>query len=197
MMIERACVMTVLNNTVYNTKSVQVIFQYRSGNKILEVVMNKESSKYGINRKLDVDENRIKILFVCHGNICRSPMAEFVLKDLVRRQRIDQNFQIDSAATSREELGNDIHRGTKAKLREVGVPFEKRCARQIDRNDYDFYDYIIVMDDENLRGLRRILGRTAKGRYINSFLLPAKTGILRIRGTPAISIRPMRTFCRD
>ena len=106
----------------------------------------------------------IKILFICHGNICRSPMAEFVLKDLVHRQRIDQNFQIDSAATSREELGNDIHRGTKAKLREVGVPFEKRCARQIDRNDYDFYDYIIVMDDENLRGLRRILGPDREGK---------------------------------
>ena len=78
--------------------------------------MNKESSKYGINRKLGVDENRIKILFVCHGNICRSPMAEFLLKDLVRRRGIEEKFYIASAATSSEEIGNPVHRGTRKKL---------------------------------------------------------------------------------
>ena len=77
----------------------------------------------------------IKILFVCHGNICRSPMAEFVMKDLVKKRGVDGEFYIESAATTDEEIGNDIHYGTRKKLREVGVPFEKRRARQMVRAD--------------------------------------------------------------
>ena len=91
----------------------------------------------------------IKILFVCHGNICRSPMAEFVMKELVRRAGREHEFLIESAATSREEIGNDIHYGTRTKLREMGIPFSRRAARQITNADYDDFDYLVAMDDEN------------------------------------------------
>ena len=96
-----------------------------------------------------------RILFVCHGNICRSPMAEFVMKELVRRAGRESDFLIESAATSREEIGNDMHYGTRTKLREMGIPFSRRAARQITRNDYDKYDYLVAMDDENLFYMNR------------------------------------------
>ena len=97
----------------------------------------------------------IKILFVCHGNICRSPMAEFVMKELVRREGRENDFLIESAATSREELGNDMHYGTRQKLHEMGIPFTRRAARQITRSDYDRYDYLVAMDDENIWYMNR------------------------------------------
>ncbi len=100
----------------------------------------------------------IKVLFICHGNICRSTMAEFLMKDMVRKAGREADFHIESAATSREEIGNDIHRGTKAKLREVGVPFTRHEARQVTKADYENFDYLIVMDEENIRGLFRIIG---------------------------------------
>lgn len=99
----------------------------------------------------------IKVLFVCHGNICRSTMAEFLMKDMVRKAGREADFHIESAATSREEIGNDIHRGTKAKLREAGVPFTRHEARQVTKADYENFDYLIVMDEENIRGLFRII----------------------------------------
>lgn len=99
----------------------------------------------------------IKILFICHGNICRSPMAEFMMKDMVCKAGLTADFYIESAATSREEIGNDTHRGTKAKLRELGIPFTPRKARQVTLDDYDDFDYLIVMDQENIRGLKRII----------------------------------------
>lgn len=99
----------------------------------------------------------IKVLFICHGNICRSPMAEYVMKDMVRKAGCEAEFEIASAATSREEIGNDIHRGTKAKLREQGISFEKRQARQVTKKDYEEFDYLILMDRENKRGLSRII----------------------------------------
>ncbi len=100
----------------------------------------------------------IKILFVCHGNICRSPMAEFVMKDMVEKLGIAENFYIASAATSTEEIGNDIHYGTKNKLRLEGIRCEKRSARQLAKSDYEEYDYIIGMDSYNLRNMKRMLG---------------------------------------
>lgn len=104
----------------------------------------------------------IKILFVCHGNICRSPMAEFVLKDMARKQSIADRLYIDSAATSTEEIGNGVHRGTRNKLRETGVPMEEHRARQITRSDYDKYDLLIGMDRWNIQNMKKILGEGDK-----------------------------------
>ena len=100
----------------------------------------------------------IKVLFVCHGNICRSPMAEFVMKDLVRKQGLADCFAIASAGVSDEEHGNPVHRGTRQKLAEVGIPVENRTARQMTRADYAEYDYLIGMESWNLRGMRSIAG---------------------------------------
>ena len=97
----------------------------------------------------------IKILFICHGNICRSPMAEFVFKDMVHKAGRDSEFLIESAATSTEEIGNDIHHGTREKLRKEGIPFTRRAARQITARDYDYYDYLVAMDEENLYYMNR------------------------------------------
>lgn len=99
----------------------------------------------------------INVMFVCHGNICRSPMAEFILKDMVAKRKISNNFHIESSATSREEIGNDIHYGTKNKLKKMGIPFEHRGAVQITKSDYDKYDFILCMDNNNIRNLSRII----------------------------------------
>ena len=99
-----------------------------------------------------------KILFICHGNICRSPMAEFVMKDLVRKAGREADFIIASAATSREEIGHDIHYGTRAKLEQMHIPFNTRRAVQLTRADYANYDLLIAMDAENLQGIKRIIG---------------------------------------
>ncbi len=99
----------------------------------------------------------IKILFVCHGNICRSPMAEYVMKDMVRKAGREKDFYIASAATSTEEIGNHIHYGTRNKLREVGIPTDNRVAVQLRQEDYDKYDFLIGMDEWNRKNMLRIL----------------------------------------
>lgn len=99
-----------------------------------------------------------KILFVCHGNICRSPMAEFIMKNLVAQAGREEEFEIASAATSREEIGNDIYPPAKRCLGAHGVPYGRRTARQITAGDVKYYDYIIAMEAYNLRNLRRLLG---------------------------------------
>ena len=99
-----------------------------------------------------------KILFICHGNICRSVMAEFVMKELCRQADVEEQFVIASAAVSREEIANDIYPPAKRKLREKGIPFEFHAARQITRADYAYYDYIICADRSNLHWLERIIG---------------------------------------
>ena len=99
-----------------------------------------------------------RILFVCHGNICRSTMAQFVMEELVRRAGREGEFEIDSAATSSEELGNPPHYGTVSKLREKGVPVGHHRARRVSRGEYGDWDHIIYMDAENAWGLSRILG---------------------------------------
>ena len=105
-----------------------------------------------------------KILFVCHGNICRSTMAEFVMKELVRQTGKEQEFFIDSKACRTDEIGSDTHPGTKAALQAHGIPFAKRKARQIQRADYDAFDYIIAMDEENMRDLHRLTGGDSQGK---------------------------------
>ena len=99
-----------------------------------------------------------KILFVCHGNICRSPMAEFVMKHLVKKAGLEKNFYIDSAATSTEEIGNGPHYGTRTKLAQEGIPCGDHRARQLVYADGIDYDLIIGMDQENLFYMKRILG---------------------------------------
>lgn len=99
----------------------------------------------------------IKILFICHGNICRSPMAEYVMKQLVRERGLEDQFRIDSAATSREELGNGIYPPARRKLEEMGVPCGNHRAVQAARRDYDEYDLLVVMDRSNYRNLMRIV----------------------------------------
>ena len=100
----------------------------------------------------------IKILFVCHGNICRSPMAEFVMKDLVNKKGMAEQFEIASAATSTEEIGNPVYPPAKRKLKEHGISCEGKTARQMTKADYTYYDYIIAMDRFNLRNMTRFVG---------------------------------------
>lgn len=97
-----------------------------------------------------------RILFICHGNICRSPMAEFMMKQLVREQGREAEFEIDSVATSTEEIGNDMYPPAQRCLRAHGVPFEHRGARQITTADFQRADLLLVMDRNNLRWLRML-----------------------------------------
>ncbi len=99
-----------------------------------------------------------KILFICHGNICRSPMAEFVMKQLVKNEGLEEQFEIASAATSTEEIGNPVYPPAKRKLAEHNIGCEGKTARQMTRADYHYYDYIIAMDRNNLRNLNRMFG---------------------------------------
>ena len=99
-----------------------------------------------------------KILFVCHGNICRSPMAEFLMKEMVRQTGLEQQVYIESAAATTEEIGNDLYPPAKRKLTEKGIPFQKRGARLMTKRDYERFDYIIGMDRENLWDMRSICG---------------------------------------
>lgn len=104
------------------------------------------------------------ILFVCHGNICRSPMAEFVMKDLVEKAGLSDQFRIASAATSREEIGNPVHYGTRRRLAQEGISVAGKTARQMTRADYDRYDYLIGMDRWNIRNMASIAGGDPDGK---------------------------------
>ena len=100
----------------------------------------------------------IKVLFVCHGNICRSPMAQYIFQNMVDKAGMTDRFYIDSAATSTEEIGNGLHYGTRNKLNEVGIPYGDHKAYQISKPDYEKYDYIIGMDEANIRNINRMIG---------------------------------------
>ncbi|MBO5377294.1 MAG: low molecular weight phosphotyrosine protein phosphatase [Ruminiclostridium sp.] len=99
-----------------------------------------------------------RILFVCHGNICRSPMAEFVLKDMVKKRGIADDFFIESRATSTEEIGNGVHHGTTRKLAQYGISTVGKTAIQLRKSDYEKYDMLICMDSWNVRNTMRIIG---------------------------------------
>ncbi len=106
----------------------------------------------------------IKVLFVCLGNICRSPMAEFVMKDLVKKQGLEQEFYIESAATSSEEIGNGMHQGTIAKLEQMQIPYGNKTARQIAKADYEKFDYILGMENRNVQNIVRIIGQDREAK---------------------------------
>ncbi len=106
----------------------------------------------------------IKVLFICHGNICRSPMAQSILTNLVKQRGLTDSFEINSAATSREEIGNPPHYGTVSKLSEVGIPVIPHRAVQMTKADYEYYDYLIGMDTANIRNMNRIAGGDPNGK---------------------------------
>ena len=107
-----------------------------------------------------------KILFICHGNICRSPMAEFVFRDLVEKRGLSHRITTASAATSTEEIGNPVHPGTRRKLKEHGIGCAGKTARQLTRRDYEEYDMLIGMDEYNMRNMRHMLGGDPDGKLV-------------------------------
>lgn len=127
----------------------------------------------------------IKILFICHGNICRSPMAEFLLKDIVKKRGIAADFEIASAATSREEIGNPVHYGTRNKLAQLGISVAGKHAVQVTKRDYEYYDLLLVMDSNNIRNLRRVIGEDTQGKvHLCSIIPSVRVQALPIRGIP-------------
>lgn len=106
----------------------------------------------------------IKVLFVCHGNICRSPMAEFVFRDMIKKKGLESKICCESSATSTEEIGNPVHYGTKKKLKEVGILVEGKQAVQLKRSDYDKYDILLGMEQRNVTNMLRILGSDPEGK---------------------------------
>ena len=105
-----------------------------------------------------------RVLFICHGNICRSPMAEMIMKELVRREGLYDNFSIASCATSTEEIGNPVHWGTREKLAQAGISCKGKTARQMTKRDYADYDLLIGMDRANIRNMTRIAGGDPDGK---------------------------------
>ena len=106
----------------------------------------------------------VRVLFVCHGNICRSPMAEFVMKDLVRKSGREEEFYIESAATSTEEIGIDVYPPARRKLAEHDISCKGKTARQMTRRDYELFDLLIGMDSWNIRNMKAICGGDPEGK---------------------------------
>lgn len=106
----------------------------------------------------------IKVLFVCLGNICRSPMAEYLLKDMIKKERMEEKFYIDSAATSIEEIGNPVHQGTKNKLKQMNIECGDHTARKITKQDYEKFDYIIGMEESNIINIKKIIGEDKENK---------------------------------
>ena len=120
----------------------------------------------------------IKILFICLGNICRSPMAEFLLKDMVKKRGIAGDFYIASAATSTYEIGNPVHRGTRAKLAQYGIRAAGKTAVQLTKEDYAKYDYLIGMDTANIRDIMRIIGSDPRHKVYKLLQFACKIKLL-------------------
>ena len=127
----------------------------------------------------------ITILFVCHGNICRSPMAMYVMRDIIKREGLDHRFQVDSAATSREEIGNPVYPPARRKMRAEGVAFACHAARKMVMEDYDRYDLIIGMDQENLEDMYDIC--EGNDPYSGGYRRRNASGKKALREIPRIS----------
>lgn len=144
---------------------------------------------------MSVTNRPIRILFVCHGNICRSPMAEFIFKDMVRQVGLADQFEIASAATSREEIwhgkGNPVYPPAKAELAAHGLSCDGKCARQLTVADYDYYDLLLAMDGSNVRNLHRMLGATRSIRSKSCWTMPT-AAMWPTLGTAGISPAPTR-----
>lgn len=110
------------------------------------------------------NESMINVLFVCYGNICRSPMGEFILKDLVKKNNIENKFKIESAGTSAEELGNPVYYLAREKLQQHNISCNGKVARQLNKNDYEKYDYILAMEDSNVIDISRIFNKDIEGK---------------------------------
>ena len=106
----------------------------------------------------------INVLFICHGNICRSPMAEFMFKDLVAKRRIADKFHIESAAVSSEEIGNPVYPPAKRRLAQAGISCEGKRARKVTKKDYETFDYLIAMEEYNLSRLNRIIDKDSENK---------------------------------
>ena len=135
-----------------------------------------------------------KILFICHGNICRSPMAEFIFKALARAKGLEGEYYVESAAVSREEIGNHIYPPARRCLNQHGVPFDAdKTARQVTKADYERFDRLVCMDSSNVRRLRDIVGGDAQKKIhlLMSYAGVGATG--QTRGIPAISRKLFRT----
>lgn len=118
----------------------------------------------------------IKVMFVCHGNICRSPMAEFIMKKLVADSRLSDEFYIASCATSTEELGNSVYPPAKSELAKHGIDCAGKTAVQLKKSDYDKYDYFIGMDTANIRNMNRIFGSDRDGKIYKLLTFAGRGG---------------------
>ncbi|MDO4489254.1 MAG: low molecular weight protein-tyrosine-phosphatase [Eubacteriales bacterium] len=126
----------------------------------------------------------IKVLFICHGNICRSPLAEYLFKDMVKKAGREYEFEIASAATSYEEYGNPVYPPVKRMLNDIGIDCSEKRAYRMDKSDYNKYDLLVCMDSNNLRNLRRIIGEDTEHKV---HLLMEYTGITRDVADPYYS----------
>ena len=135
-----------------------------------------------------------KILFICHGNICRSPMAEFLLKDIVKKRGIAADFEIASAATSREEIGNPVHYGTRNKLAQLGISVAGKHAVQVTKRDYEYYDLLLVMDSNNIRNLRKVIGEDTQGKVHLLLDYTERKGASIADGSPSKAVAGALTF---
>lgn len=118
----------------------------------------------------------LRILFVCHGNICRSPMAEFVMKDIVRKHGDEVLFDIASAATSDEEIGNPVHPGTAEVLAQAGISCEGKYARRLRSTDYAAWDLLVGMDEANVRAMLRMFRQDPDGKVKKLLEFAGETG---------------------
>ena len=118
----------------------------------------------------------IKVMFVCHGNICRSPMAEFVFLDMIKKRGLESEITASSCATSTEEIGNDVHYGTKRILDKYGIAYHRREATQLTRSDYGKYDLFVGMDSANIRNMLRIFGSDPDGKVVKLLDLTDRGG---------------------